>query len=307
MFLISSYLEYCNSSSPVISEEELQKEIHHSNAIIDILNEKIFGVPEWKRAFGVNTNACKDSIYEIFKFLKAPDVLNKNLRNYQTHEPPIYSPQFIATTSCHEEKKFPKSEVDFESIPYNLQTLLTLTKVQQLETFIFETVVPTITEPPGWLIVRKDLLFRGMSAEEQIQAMKKLNQETSVGYQNLPSALQIATVSLIHHVIHNKCFFGNKGIANPVSLCKKLTLKKKYHFLHGMFLKNAHVGCFCSAKKCHEVWGGLDFDTLQAKHNRHGVMAIKKIIAKPSLVDDQDDQGWIIVKNSREIDNQLCR
>lgn len=263
---------------------------------MDRIQASAFGSKEWLRYFGVKTQElCLSK--DLFNFLLAPDVFDSNKKNYETHLPPILCPQFINTVIATDKKKPFEPTNTVISTPYNHQALAMLSNLEQPERSIYKLIDKTQSEPPCWLVVRKELLFRESSAQEQIESMKKLNADTAAHYEILPSALQIATILLVNHVVSGKCFFANLDHSKSVSLCQDKILQKA----------NAptHVGCFCDNEKAKKFrWNGLIFESYRFPSDHIGVMAVQKFMDyyPPTISDGQNEEcdGWVLVPTPSE-------
>lgn len=215
---------FLDSEKPLIMEN---LNIHHSQSVAGIIADyvidgKAFGSEDWEKVFGVkigNFELDKKSFYE---FWFAQDAVYPDLLNCETHFPPVLIPQTISSL-----------EKPADTRNFNLRALFQL--VQNLNeghqlrfspcfkaNALFEQ---TQSEPPCWVVAHNEVLFRGQSAEEQVEAMKKLNQVKHASYEILPSALPLATVTLVHYLITGKRYLGTPTEKDPhlfQSRCKEI-------------------------------------------------------------------------------------
>lgn len=182
---------------------------------------KAFNSEEWERIFGVKTGHFKLD-KRFYEFWFAPDAVDPTQLNCDTHFPPILVPQTISIM-----------DNPVITINYSFKILSQLVQSpKEGPPLKFNPCFRTIAhiesgepEPPCWIVARKEALFRGLPATEQMDSMNTLNKLKQAGYEILPSALQLATVGLVHHLITGERYLGTPTEQEPHlfhSRCKEI-------------------------------------------------------------------------------------
>lgn len=255
------------------------------SAIIEDIKQKAFGAEAWKRFFGVRTKKFELND-KILKFLLAPDAFDPTQLNYMTHFLPILIPQTIqevipqATPPVHRHR-FTKY---IDSKQYNFEVLNKLvqkpllghpSQIDHLSVIIAE-IEKLKAEPPCWLVARKELLAKDLSTSEQIEYIKKVNEKTQAGYEELPSALDLSTVALVHRVVTGERYLADRESGSrsfsSLSRCKE-TVEVR--------LKNQHVvlgSHTCPVVDSREPKGGLlvAYIPSDIKADNVGIAAVRR-------------------------------
>ena len=195
--------------------EEILKAPHFPPVLAELIasyvtsKEDCFGVGDWQRYFEANIVDLEPvlSPYEFYRFWFSRDPIYPTKLVCDTHFLPVLCPQNIMLNGT--------------LLSYNLNTLGQLMSrpregyssrykyhnSEELETFRLHA--QTQAGPTCWIIMRKDLLARGESYSTQIQVLKNLNTRTGISYQHESSAIEIATVVSVHHVVTGEYYLGN--------------------------------------------------------------------------------------------------
>lgn len=64
--------------------------------------------------------------------------------------------------------------------------------------------------PSCWMVMRKDVLARGQSYPQQMQAIEDLNIRTGAGYEEQSFAIDLTTVVSAHYVVTGERYLGDK-------------------------------------------------------------------------------------------------
>lgn len=203
-------------------------------AVIEEIKQKAFGPEAWKNFFGVRT--CKYELDDrILKFLLKRDVFAPDQFNYMTHLPPILMPkilkedipQTIPSVHRHRFTKYiGRMQYNFEVLDKLVQTPLKGHPSRiDFPSAILTDIEKQQSRFPCWLVVRKELVARDLSTIEQIKYMKKKNEETNAGYEELPSAFDLSTVALVHRVVTGERYLADQGSEmrtfSSLSRCKE--------------------------------------------------------------------------------------
>lgn len=155
-----------------------------------------FGPQEWQKYFGVKVESAEIPVQKIAAFFSANDAINPELKNYETHLPPVFRPQSV-------------THIGKDTLTaYNLHTLGQLIQnpiegkpaQYQHRTEALIQNEHNMAGEPCWLIMRKEIFAREQSYQEQNRFIADLNTRTNIGYETQPSALDLATVITAHHV-----------------------------------------------------------------------------------------------------------
>lgn len=261
--------------------------------IIEDIKQKAIGPEAWKKFLGVRMEKYELDD-KILEFLLEQDAFDPNQLNYMTHLPPIFMPRTL-------KEKTPKALKEniprvhrhrFEKcIGYMRYNLGILNKLVQKplkghpSRIDFSLLLSDIDKPQSehayWLVARKELVARELSTSEQIDYMKRVNEKTHAGYEELPSVLDLSTVALVNRVVT-----GDRHLADPdseprsflsLSRCKE-TVKVKSENQHVVVGSHTH---FDSQKSR----GGLlvAYIPSDSKSNNIGVAAVKKVPASKRL------------------------
>lgn len=152
-----------------------------------------FGAEEWMRYYGVDVGREADLPEKFYTWWLSSDVIDPDKLNCETHLPPVLRPQYVRKAALN--------------IPLTLDTLGYLAQYPKegppsQYTFNSEALQQhgnTKAGPARWLVMRKDIFARNQSYDQQKECIQKLN-TTGADYDEVPSALDLATIVFATHV-----------------------------------------------------------------------------------------------------------
>lgn len=242
---------------------------------IEELQRNAFGAAAWKKVFGVEVENLELS-KDFYNFWFGKDALHPHQQNCKTHEYPFLSPGTISKTTtvdCAGLKPL-KCSV---TTPYNFKTLGELVG-KNLEAHIFKKIdkkAKATLKPAYWIVARKELMAKGLTAYNQMQDVNKLNATKHVSYEELPCALDVATVAFIYQVVNKKCYFCTNS-EQPMgrSRCKEKISKKPLA---------PHLDLGCLSDDEHDTSLNLSIGCFKFPFNRLGMMYLQKFPLRPVL------------------------
>ncbi|MBA3816849.1 MAG: hypothetical protein H0X29_10105 [Parachlamydiaceae bacterium] len=261
---------------------------------IQEIQKNIFDSIKWKKFFGVEVESLAlDKEFLIFWF--SPDSIYPNKLNFETHHFPVLRPATIIKRTSSKDTYEPSS-ISYD--PYNFQKLTELTK-KTLRTYMFQKLdkkMAKTTNEPYWIVARKEFLFKGLSATDQKQSLKELNEKTNVNYEEFPSAIDLSTIALVQHIVAKKCFFPSDASGSVTySRCKE-----KVSILEN----KPHVQMSCLNENAEHAWQGMRFNAKgDMALKKVGMAALKKFACHPDgnpnkKINEENDDGWIIINNT---------
>jgi len=173
-----------------------------------VVQGDVFASKDYERVFGVETEDVELGP-EFYEFWYAPDALDPTKLNCDTHLLPILKPEhapehatdIIAPVHRHRFANDVQTENSIETLErlavnpcegYRASRF-----ILNLDGFRLETK----TSPSCFLVARKAVFARSFDTDKQMEYMNDLNARTGAGYEVLPSALDLATISIVHHAI----------------------------------------------------------------------------------------------------------
>lgn len=142
----------------------------------------------------------------FYKFWLSSDPIKPGMQICDTHIPPVLRPRVVTHISTG------------ISYHYSLNVLGELIKTpkegHRLQYYNYATDTlrqngKTKAEPACWLTMRKDVVARGQPYIWEQQAIRDVNTKTGVGYEEKPSALDLATVVSAHQVVTGERHLGD--------------------------------------------------------------------------------------------------
>lgn len=286
-----------NNPSPPLENEKPQNvsaQKKSREARIAEVQKKAFDDKAWLKKFGVKTERCVLPP-EFYEFWFAIDPIT-SLPNHKVHLKPILSPQTVTPISLDESKQVKSNTVK----KYNFKTLGALAK-KPLETHIFKKIDRKAGKVPKqlyWIVARKEPFKMGASSAVQKEYIARVNTNEHFHYENLPSALDVATVALISQT-DKKCFFHVDPEKSGSRIrCEEKSSKKA----------NApHLDLGCLEDK-HDQWTGLKVGCCKIASNRVGIVGLQKFLAQPIQQEDNEmDAGWEMVEHMKGIVGPIDR
>ena len=133
-----------------------------------------------------------------------------------------------------------------------------------------QIVKVTQAGPSSWLVLRKEVVARGKSYDEQIRYLEQVNRETGAAYESGPSAIDLATVLFTRYVATGESHMGDEmgfeGL-ETFSTCAEHSLDSDQSYFESRSYPVA-IGGFSS--------GALHLSTASFTDARYGIACIKK-------------------------------
>lgn len=237
--------------------------------ILDFIeNDDFFEAVKWKKHFGVDVEQQGPIPNRLYTFLNKPDPIDPSQNARDTHVV-TFRPEFVKLEDCS------------EFIPYNLKIIGKLAgdpKEGFKSGYVFEDSPALLSNqakgagPSCWLAMRKTkgVFARGRDFNTQKQYMRRLNETTGAGYEEEPSAIDLATVLFTRYVstgkAHLRSFWKNGRLRGTYSRCKET-------FLDQRGVHQVSVGGFMESS-------GLSITKMDTDENL-AILGLKKFIQEP--------------------------
>ncbi len=235
---INSTNYYGSIKNPIVAREASEVLLPELAGIVsEYAAVKIFGPDQWSEYFGVDmAEKAAPLPPEFHAWWNGPDPLDPQKSVSETHLPPIYCPRFIRIKGI--------------DVPYNLTLLDTLVqkplkgnKCPAIRCDPWYTqfggLFDRVPQSGKWLVMRKELTGRNKPLNEQLATLKEVGND----YQ-LPSVIDLTTVTLIHYIVTKECYLGIKNNSDKQSTLSRCVEKAQVHTSNGFVSSNICVGQF---------------------------------------------------------------